>query len=98
MITEARRQELIQARDVLNLALAGEVAVNIGQLEPEEIRALNKAVKSGELVTWRGKWFPVTGASFGMGPDKTCWGTPEAKDRVTLWTGIEPTLPVRADA
>lgn len=55
-------------------ALAGDVIVNIGQIAPETERALNKMVRSGVLVKWRGKWFPVAGAAFGLGPDKTCWG------------------------
>lgn len=59
---------------VIPAALAGEVIVNIGQIAPETERELNKLTRSGELSKWRGKWYPVAGASFGNGPDKTCWG------------------------
>lgn len=55
-------------------ALAGEVIVNIGQIAPDTEKQLNKLVRAGTLLKWRGKWYPVAGASFGLGPDKTCWG------------------------
>lgn len=55
-------------------ALAGEVIVNIGQIAPETEKNLNKLVRAGTLLKWRGKWYPVAGASFGIGPDKTCYG------------------------
>lgn len=56
------------------IARTGEVVVNIGQIDKSTARALNKLVATGELLKWRGKWFPVAGAAFGIGPDKTCWG------------------------
>lgn len=59
---------------IIPAALSGEVIVNIGQIAPETERALNERVRSGELTKWRGKWHPVAGASFGIGPDKTCYG------------------------
>lgn len=55
-------------------ALAGRVIVQIGQITPETERELNKLVKSGVLLKWRGYWYPIAGASFGIGPLKTCWG------------------------
>jgi hypothetical protein len=55
-------------------AMNGEVIVNIGQIAPATERELNKLVRKGTLTKWRGKWYPVAGASFGLGPDKTCWG------------------------
>jgi hypothetical protein len=55
-------------------ALAGDVIVNIGHISPATERQLNKLVAAGTLLKWRGKWYPVAGASFGIGPDKTCWG------------------------
>lgn len=55
-------------------ALDGTVIVNIGQIAPETEKQLNKLVRAGTLVKWRGKWFPVAGAAYGLGPDKTCWG------------------------
>lgn len=62
--------------DRLNAALGGQVIPDIGQVTPGEKRALDQAVRAGQLAKWRGKWFPVAGASFGIGPDKTCWGLP----------------------
>ena len=59
---------------IIPAALAGDVIVNIGQITSDTERALNKLVREGTLLKWRGKWFPVAGASFGIGPDKTCWG------------------------
>lgn len=55
-------------------ALDGTVIVNIGQIAPETEKQLNKLVRAGVLIKWRGKWYPVAGASYGLGPDKTCWG------------------------
>lgn len=61
--------------------LAGrEVIPNIGQVKGAWKKALDKEVKAGRLVTWKGHWFPLAGASFGIGPLKTCYGTPEARD------------------
>lgn len=54
--------------------LAGEVLVQISQIAPETVKQLDKLARAGTLVKWRGKWFPVAGAAFGLGPDKTCWG------------------------
>lgn len=70
------------AHEVLNEALDGHVITNIGQVCPIGKRVLDQAVRAGKLTKWRGKWFPVAGAPFGIGPDKTCWGTPEAKAAV----------------
>lgn len=63
--------------------LAGErVLVNIGQVDAALQRALDRAVRAGELTKWRGKWHPLAGARFGLGPDKTCYGTVAARDTV----------------
>ena len=62
---------------IVPAALAGDVIVNIGQIAPDTEKQLNKLVRAGALAKWRGKWYPVAGASFGLGPDKTCWGLPE---------------------
>lgn len=59
---------------IVDKALNGEVVVNIGQVDKPTARALDKMVRTGELLKWRGKWYPVAGASWGLGPDKTCWG------------------------
>lgn len=60
----------------LNDALDGGVVVNIGQINPAMKAAMDRAVRAGKLAEWRGKWFPLAGASFGMGPDKTCSSAP----------------------
>lgn len=61
--------------------LAGrEVVANIGQVKGLWKRMLEKEVRAGRLVKWRGKWFPVAGSPEGLGPDKTCYGTPEVSD------------------
>lgn len=61
-------------------ALNGEVICNIGHISPETERALNKLVRTGELAKWRGHWYPTSGAPWGIGPLKTCWGLPEIRD------------------
>lgn len=55
------------------------VICDTGFLTDEAVRALNRECRTGGLVKWRGHWRPVAGASFGIGPLKTCYGTPEAK-------------------
>jgi hypothetical protein len=64
---------------LLTLALAGQVIVNIGQLADADTKALTQAVRAGTLIKWRGHWYPIAGADFGIGPLKTCYGTPEAR-------------------
>lgn len=59
---------------IIDKALDGEVVVNIGQVDKPTTRALDKMVRTGTLLKWRGYWFPVAGADFGIGPLKTCWG------------------------
>jgi hypothetical protein len=59
---------------IVPAALAGDVIVDIGQVEKATRRALEKLVRAGTLLQWRGKWYPLAGASWGLGPDKTCWG------------------------
>lgn len=54
--------------------LAGDVIVQISQIAPETVKQLDKLVRAGTLIKWRGKWFPTAGAPWGLGPDKTCWG------------------------
>ncbi len=72
----------LTAQDIETKLNAGEVIPQIGQVSDEHVRALDKMVKAGQIAKWRGKWFPVAGAGFGIGPDKTCYGTHEAKARV----------------
>lgn len=59
---------------IIDEALAGDVVCDIGQVNGATKRALDKMVRTGTLLKWRGKWFPVAGAEWGLGPDKTCWG------------------------
>lgn len=64
--------------------LAGEdVEPDIGQVRGAWKRALNKEVRVGRLVKWRGYWYPVAGSQWGIGPLKTCYGTPEARAAVS---------------
>ena len=60
---------------IVDAALSGEVVCNIGQIQPETIKTLNRLVRAGSLHKWRGYWYPVTGADWGIGPLKTCWGS-----------------------
>lgn len=66
-------------RDVL---AGDDVIPNIGQVKGVWRKALEHEVRAGRLVTWKGKWFPIAGAQFGVGPNKTCYGTPEAREAV----------------
>jgi len=66
---------------VLADVLAGrKVIPDIGQVKGLWKQMLQAEVRAGRLVTWRGKWHPVAGAAWGVGPDKTCYGTPEMRD------------------
>ena len=59
--------------------LAGrDVVPDIGQVKGAWGSALKREVKAGRLITWKGYWYPVAGAPRGIGPLKTCYGTPEA--------------------
>lgn len=78
------------AHNFLNDALDGEVVVNIGQITPVMKAVMDRAVRAGMLAKWRGHWFPVAGACFGIGPLKTCWSTPEvAAELAAMKAGIE---------
>jgi hypothetical protein len=58
----------------LQRALSGDVVVDIGQIDKEERRALDRAVKRGEIVKWRGYFWPHRGhPTCGIGPLKTCY-------------------------
>lgn len=63
---------LQQAEDMLNERGA---IVNIGQVGPTLQKALNKAVRAGRLVKYRGHWDSFQ-ASFGMGPLKSIYALP----------------------
>lgn len=68
---------MIQLHIISTLA-AGEVVPNIGQIDKPTQKQLDKMVKAGDIAKWRGKWFPVAGSPYGIGPDKTCYGSLEA--------------------
>lgn len=59
---------------IIPAALNGDVIVQISQIAPDTVKQLDKLVRSGALIKWRGHWYPVAGAAFGIGPLKTCWG------------------------
>lgn len=68
--------------DVFAAVLAGDkIIADIGQVNGLWKTALEREVRAGRLAKWRGKWFPQAGAPYGIGPDKTCYGTPENRDR-----------------
>lgn len=55
------------------------VVVDIGQINHASKLALLREVRAGRLVKWRGRWFPVAGASWGIGSLKMCYGTSTAR-------------------
>lgn len=63
----------------IDRALAAPIS-DIGQLTRLDRKALDAAVRSGTLAKWRGVWYPQAGASFGLGPLKTCYGTQLSRD------------------
>lgn len=80
--------------DVFAAILAGDqVIADIGQVGGLWKRMLEREVRAGRLAKWRGKWFPQAGAPFGMGPDKTCYGTPELRD---AFASSRVSFPMRA--
>jgi hypothetical protein len=62
-----------------------EVIPNVGQIPHDAVLALERAVRKGELAKWRGRWFPIAGAPFGIGPLKTCYGPPGSAERWSGW-------------
>lgn len=52
----------------------GGVVCNIGQVNDATKRQLDKLVRQGFAVKWRGYWHPCPGAQHGIGPLKSCWG------------------------
>lgn len=51
----------------------GDVICDTGQISPEERRMLEREARKGRARKWRGHWHPVPGASWGIGPLKTCF-------------------------
>lgn len=72
----------VEYYDQLDMALEGEVVVDIGQVGPLSTKVLNRAVRAGKLVKWRGRWYPHSGSAYGIGPLKTCWSTPETRELI----------------
>lgn len=51
-----------------------DVVCDIGQLDAATKRKLERLVRNGVITKWRGYWFPIAGAPFGIGSLKTCYG------------------------
>lgn len=70
------------------MVLAGEVVVDIGQVNGLWKQMLDREVRVGRLTKWRGHWHPVAGASWGIGPLKTCYGTPATAEALRATEGV----------
>lgn len=57
-----------------------EVVVDCGQISKSDRGRLDRAAKKGMLDKWRGYWYPLPGASYGIGPIKTCFGPVGSKE------------------
>lgn len=67
--------------DRLAALLAGRyVEPNIGQVRGAWKAALEKEVRAGRLVKWKGYWHPMPGAPWGIGSLKTCYGVQAIRD------------------
>lgn len=71
---------------IISALAQGEVVAAIGQINDPTRKQLEKMVRHGDIAKWRGKWFPVAGAPFGIGQDKTCYGPVGSQDR---WAGFK---------
>lgn len=58
---------------VIASLFAGQVIPDIGQVDASDLRNLKALIRRGDVVKWRGKWYPDAGAAYGLGPDKTCY-------------------------
>ena len=65
---------MIQINQIIEAISRGVVICDIGQIDNKTKTALNHLVKAGKIRKWRGYWYPVSGASYGLGPLKTCYG------------------------
>lgn len=74
----------------LNRAIE-EVVCDCGQLSPETRRLLERKAKQGVISKWRGYWYPEAGASWGIGPLKTCFG-PDYMQFVPTVRPVAPSL------
>ena len=63
---------------IIEMALAGRVVCNIGQVNKATARRLDRLAKAGEISKWRGYWFPVSGGSWGIGSLESCWAKIDA--------------------
>lgn len=70
-----------------------DVVADIGQVKGAWKRRLEKEVRAGRLRKWKGHWFPTPGAHFGLGPLKTCYGTPELADTFAALRSQFPNRP-----
>lgn len=57
-----------------------EVVAITYSLDRAEKRELERLVRQGRIAKWRGRWFPIAGAPFGIGPLKTCYGPAVIRD------------------
>ncbi len=73
-------QEWFPETALADVLAGNDVVPDIGQVKGAWKRALEREVRAGRLAKWRGKWFPTAGAPWGIGLDKTCYGTPELRD------------------
>ena len=73
-------QEWFPENVLADLFAGRDVEANIGQVKGAWKKALEREVRAGRLVTWKGKWFPHAGAPYGIGPLKTCYGIPALRD------------------
>lgn len=71
-----------------------EVIADIGQVKGAWKRPLEHEVRNRRLVKWRGHWFPNAGAPWGIGPLKTCYGTPEV---AAYWANVKRGIRVGGD-
>jgi hypothetical protein len=79
VLATLRRRALLAAPRVvtkspLDRVLTGYVLCDIGQIDAHDKRILESAVRHGHIAKWRGRWYPHPGASYGIGPLKTCYG------------------------
>ena len=72
--------DVYKKRDFVQAALDGEIVCNIGQVDTAAKRELDRLAKIGTLTKWRGHWYPDPRWPEGLGPLKSCWALPEARN------------------
>ena len=73
------RQEQLLRR----LCVEGAAIANIGQLTADDKRDLDRWVRAGTVIKFKGRWFPLAGCPDGIGPLKTCYALPPVHAYVT---------------